>query len=183
MKKTYKEIDGFFSFEPFYNFICKNYIKESMNIVEIGAFKGKSTSFMASYIKNFNVNFYVVDNWKGSDEHQSLGNIKNLFEEFKSNMEQCELLDVIKIVKKDSVEASALFEDNFFDFVFIDAAHDYVNVKNDINAWYPKVKKNGIIGGDDYSLECWPEVVKAADEILGNEIQQNFKPAWYCYKS
>ena len=45
--KTYKDIFGWFSFEPFYNYIADNYLKDGMKIVEIGAFEGKSTSFLA----------------------------------------------------------------------------------------------------------------------------------------
>jgi hypothetical protein len=54
------------------------------------------------------------------------------------------------IIRELSVEASKLFQDNSLDFVFLDAAHDYVNVKNDLEAWYPKVKKGGIFCGHDY---------------------------------
>jgi len=35
------------------------------------------------------------------------------------------------------------------DFVYLDAAHDYDNVKLDIKCWYPKVREGGILGGHD----------------------------------
>ena len=38
------------------------------------------------------------------------------------------------------------------DFVFLDAAHDYENVKEDILSWYPKVKVGGWLTGHDYFL-------------------------------
>ena len=38
------------------------------------------------------------------------------------------------------------------DFVYIDGNHQYGFVKKDIELYYPKVKKGGIIGGDDYYL-------------------------------
>lgn len=54
------------------------------------------------------------------------------------------------IIKKPSVEAAKDVPDGSLDFVYIDAAHDYENVKLDINAWTPKVKIGGIVAGDDF---------------------------------
>jgi len=36
------------------------------------------------------------------------------------------------------------------DFVYIDGNHDYEFVKKDIELYYPKVKKGGVIGGHDF---------------------------------
>ena len=58
---------------------------------------------------------------------------------------------------QDGVELA--FDDESLDFIFIDASHDYQNVYDDIKAWFPKVKKSGIISGHDYS---WGEEVKKA---------------------
>ena len=38
--------------------------------------------------------------------------------------------------------------------------HTYKSVMQDIQAWLPKVKKNGYLAGHDYS-DFWPEVKKA----------------------
>jgi hypothetical protein len=52
--------------------------------------------------------------------------------------------------------------------VYIDANHNYENVKADINAWYPKVKKNGLIGGHDYQPEL-PGLRQAVDKLAINK--------------
>ena len=44
----------------------------------------------------------------------------------------------------------SLFEDNFFDFVYIDANHEFPFIFEDINNWYPKVKGGGLLGGHDF---------------------------------
>jgi predicted O-methyltransferase YrrM len=56
----------------------------------------------------------------------------------------------VKIVKEYSVEAAKGVQDGSLDFVYIDAAHDYENVKKDIEAWAPKVRIGGIVAGDDF---------------------------------
>jgi len=43
------------------------------------------------------------------------------------------------------------------DWVYIDACHDYENVKNDLEAYYPLVKPGGTIAGDDYGTIGWWE--------------------------
>ena len=56
----------------------------------------------------------------------------------------------IEIIRDFSVEGSKRFEDGFFDFVYLDAAHDYESVVDDLAAWWPKVKSGGILSGHDY---------------------------------
>ena|SRR3990167_1256132 len=67
-----------------------------------------------------------------------------------------------------SVEAAKLVLDEYLDFVFIDAAHDYESVKEDIHTWYPKVRKGGTVSGHDYyeSKSGKLGIVKAVDEFV-----------------
>jgi GR25 family glycosyltransferase involved in LPS biosynthesis len=55
-----------------------------------------------------------------------------------------------KIIRDTSVNASARFPDEFFDFVYIDADHTEEAVKLDLDAWFPKVRKGGMLAGHDY---------------------------------
>ena len=49
------------------------------------------------------------------------------------------------------------------DFVYIDGNHDYEHVKADIANYYVKVRKGGIIGGDDFN--CGNGVIQAVTEF------------------
>jgi hypothetical protein len=54
------------------------------------------------------------------------------------------------LVKDSSVNAARKIMDGALDFVYIDADHDYSSCKQDIEAWFPKVRHGGIIAGHDY---------------------------------
>jgi predicted O-methyltransferase YrrM len=56
----------------------------------------------------------------------------------------------IQLITKTSDDAVNDFEDESFDFVYIDGIHTYDQVKKDIQNYLPKVKKGGVIGGHDY---------------------------------
>lgn len=49
-----------------------------------------------------------------------------------------------------SKEIVKYIPDNFFDYLYIDANHEYDNVKQDIVLWFPKVKIGGYFAGHDY---------------------------------
>lgn len=56
---------------------------------------------------------------------------------------------------------------NEIDFCYIDGNHSYEFVKKDIEMYYPKIKKGGVIGGHDFSAH-FPEVCKAIIEFVQN---------------
>lgn len=49
-------------------------------------------------------------------------------------------------------------------FVYVDAAHDYTSVRDDLVAWYPRLAPGGFIGGHDYNTP-WFGVTRAVDEF------------------
>lgn len=69
-----------------------------------------------------------------------------------------------------SVEAAAKVPDGSLDFVYIDARHDYESVKEDLEAWFPKVRPGGIFAGHDYVDGMLPQgdfgVKSAVDEFF-----------------
>lgn len=59
----------------------------------------------------------------------------------------------IKTLKGVSWEMLATFEDKFFDFIYIDAAHNYESVKRDIQVAKNKIKDDGLLIFNDYKME------------------------------
>ena len=66
--------------------------------------------------------------------------------------------------------ASGLFDDGFFDFVFIDADHSAPAVDDDIRHWTPKVRPGGWLGGHDYNKK-FPGVISAVDAAFGDRVR------------
>ena len=102
---------------------------------------------------------YLVDAWRqfgakqfgagreDFDNPNPDGQLRHFSETFKNTYFYYERAVIIKEL---SVDAAKIFQDEFFDFVYIDAAHDVDNVLKDLKAWYPKVKKGGVFAGHDY---------------------------------
>lgn len=68
-----------------------------------------------------------------------------------------------RVVREASVEASAGFERDSLDFVFVDGDHRYEAVTADLAAWWPKVKLGGVMAGDDYA---WSDVRQAVNDFF-----------------
>jgi hypothetical protein len=67
-----------------------------------------------------------------------------------------------------SQDASSLFKNDYFDWIFLDGNHSYEYVKKDIELYLSKIKKGGFIAGDDYwwrIREGFP-VKRAVDEMV-----------------
>jgi len=67
-----------------------------------------------------------------------------------------------------SYEVCNDFEDQYFDWIYIDGNHLYEFVKKDLELYYNKVKENGFMMGDDYVTGDWWQggVKKAVDEFV-----------------
>lgn len=154
--------------------------KDGSNFVEVGSWKGRSAAFLAVEIHNSGkkIQLDCIDTFAGSEEHKYpnssayeplLLEENGLYKEFLRNI--IPVKHIITPIRLASLEAVELYDDNSLDFVFIDAAHDYENVKADIKAWREKVKLGGILAGHDYS---WSDEVKRAvnesfDDVIEDE--------------
>ena len=173
MEHFYQKIgEDWFTYPNLYKKMVTN-ATENSHFVEVGVWKGRSASFMGVEIINSNkdIKFDCIDTWEGSVEHKEFDIVvnKELYNLFIENIEPVK--NVINPIKLSSLDAVNLYDDESLDFVFIDASHEYEDVKNDILAWLPKVKVGGILAGHDY-LQMWPGVIMAVDELLGvNNIE------------
>lgn len=83
----------------------------------------------------------------------------------------------VKVMRMDSLRAARYVQRQSLDFVILDARHDYAAVRDDIEAWWPKVKKGGYLVGDDYT-DHFPGVGKAVQEVFGSAATVE-APMWW----
>ena len=79
-----------------------------------------------------------------------------------------------------SVDAARFVADGSLDFVFIDGNHQYPDVKADIEAWAPKVRRGGIVSGHDYYefKSGRGGVVQAVDEYAAAHNHEVYSTGW-----
>jgi hypothetical protein len=170
----YERIPGFFDFQNIYTEMVST-AGTHAHFVEIGSWYGRSAAFMAVEILNSgkDVRFDAIDTWEGTtprqgseDKDPNLLKYGTMYPNFLQYV--WPVLHALTPIKLPSLEAVKLYADRSLDFVYIDAAHDYANVKADILAWKPKVKPGGILAGHDYNKENSPGLVQAVNECLPN---------------
>ena len=96
------------------------------------------------------------------------------------------------LLREASPQAAEHFRDGALDFCYIDALHQYEPVLLDMEAWFPKVKRGGILAGHDYINGEWRGVrygVKTAvDEFCrANNVRavishETDTPSWFIFK-
>ena len=166
-------------------------------IIEVGSWKGLSTSTMARICKENNreASIIAVDTWLGAPEFWTWGrddptrggslNLQHgfptVFQTFTKNMKALRHDDVVAPLPLPSLCAATVLKHYNItaDLIYVDAAHEYDSVKSDINAYWPLLKVGGMMFGDDYS-ECWPGVKKAVDELFPSRHVHDI--IWYVHK-
>lgn len=174
MGDYYRQIQGWFDFEDLYDRAVREAPPQAV-FVEIGAWLGRSTAYLAQRIKESgkDIRLYVVDTWKGSpgeqaheDEVRRAGG--SIYPAFLENMRRAQVDDVILPMPMRSDLAAQSFADESLDFVFLDSSNRYEDVVRDLSQWYPKVRLGGVLAGHDYQPGC-PDVVRAVNEFFRSE--------------
>lgn len=112
---------------------------------EVGVFDGQGAEMILSRWQGSQL--YLVDLWGSVDiwsQGQGDGNYRRVIERMKNFPGR------YTIKREFSHEIADLFSDNHFDFIYLDAAHTYPDVRKDMIAWWSKLKKGGLFAGHDY---------------------------------
>jgi hypothetical protein len=115
---------------------------------EIGSFAGESAEIFAKYFKIV----HCVDPWTSDPnicglDSRTKFNCEDVQRSFDERM--AEAGNIVKHVGY-SIDVAKTVGDASLDFVYIDGMHDEGSVRQDIAAWWPKVKVSGFLGGHDF---------------------------------
>lgn len=160
--------------------------KNGMKVLEVGSWKGLSSSIIAKSIQKYNGTLYCVDTWEGAlDVQQHIEEVKkkSILNTFLNNMKILGFSDMVKCLKMTSFEAGDLLQNEQFDLVFVDALHNYSFINTDLEKFIPKVKKGGIICGDDcedYYHNLPSEYVEKYKELDTSPIADGVSRYYHC---
>jgi len=119
--------------------------------VEVGTFKG---DYAKHILSTWGGTLYMVDPWReipeGYIDSSNHANHPTAYLDTMNKLKGVEDRGIM--IRALSEQAVDLFKDESLDFVYIDGNHTYDYVKQDIELWYPKVKKGGLVAGHDYLL-------------------------------
>lgn len=176
---------------------CVDELKPDI-IIDVGAWKGLSTSFLAKAALKHKADAKVisVDTWLGSPEHWMHYRKDKIFEQlrckngypqlfyvFLSNMVHQRLQETVIPLPQTSDNAFVILKKHKIvaDIIHIDAAHEYEPVLRDARNFWQLLRKGGALIGDDYK---WTGVKRAAHEFadaVGVEIEID-EPKWILRK-
>lgn len=152
-------------FGPLHEDLLAKALKPETKLVfELGSWLGKSTRFIASCAPNATI--VAIDNWKGLPPNPWSPNVSQflptLYETFITNC--WDLKDRLIPVRTDTFSGMRICHEHGLspDLIFIDASHEYKDVKVDIHhalSLFP----NAALCGDDF---LWPGVGRAVREAV-----------------
>ncbi|MGD9991918.1 MAG: class I SAM-dependent methyltransferase [Salinivirgaceae bacterium] len=141
------------------------YLPQEGIVAELGVDQGEYSA--AIYKINKPKKFHLIDAWDSSRYN-------------KQKQELVETMFAEQLSRKDveinlglSTEIVHSFDDQYFDWIYIDTDHSYKVTKEELELWGPKIKQGGVIAGHDFIIGNWNEmkrygVIEAVQEFCVN---------------
>lgn len=143
---------------------------DARTYVEVGCKDGRTTGFVLAQCPD--IRAIAIDPWcqqeagpDASRETYEKWDFKEIERQFWENIgpntDRCEMQRMPGHKVAEFSEGAG----HEFDVVFIDALHDYENVRCDILEWWPLVREGGYLVLHDYNHK-WPGVMRAVAEAF-----------------
>jgi MMP 1-O-methyltransferase len=142
------------------------------NVVELGAWKGRSTVWLASGVRDRGEGrVYVVDTWRGTRSNpEELNRLRDygadeLFGEFLINLQRAGVTEFVEPIRATTGHAAKGWpKERQIGLLFIDADHAYTAVRGDFERWSPFVSRGGYVVLDD--VPGWYGPTKLALDVV-----------------
>jgi len=182
-----KSINSYLKIPEESDFLVREAEKAKRGIIEVGSWTGRSSLLLESVAREKMIPFVAVDTWQSCDLEPGKdffptwkGNMAGagfLEKDFKLEPDSTapaasweprknapRVGDFVQVIRADSILAARLFdffleERHFdYDFLFIDADHEYESVKQDFFAWVPHLAPGSTVVFHD--VNCGHEGVR-----------------------
>lgn len=147
-------------------------------ILEIGSWKGLSSSIIAFELERADKGrLYCIDSWAAPPPNSqtaiALGaelRRTDVFNVFKQNLQTLGLWERVNVLYGFSQDFAAILAEHEFDIIFIDGEHSYSGVAHDLRTYLPKLRKNGLIIGDD----CEASALMLGSEFIDKHADEDY---------
>ena len=161
-------IDGFFSEDEgrWYGKFARGL--RGGTFVEVGSWKGRSTSFIGGICNGNGTRLVCVDHFLGTPglcdplaaRYAAALATENIEQVFRANMRALGI--TVEVLAEPSLRAAERFAPKSVDRIFLDGAHDGASVAADLEAWGSRLTETGILAGHDYDVKH-PDLCAAVD--------------------
>lgn len=140
-------------------------------IVELGSYMGGSTIALAMGARvsaNRNIVIAVDDHeWHrhaaGQVSADAVARLPSTLPVLKRNLERAGVTDCVQVLVADTAEVADRTAAEV-SLLLIDAGHDERSLREDMDAWLPKLPSGGVVAFHDYHNSAWPDVQRLVDE-------------------
>ena len=97
--------------------------------------------------------YHLVDLWGHQENYEDVANVDQASQEkiYQLAMRDLEeYKDKIHVCRNYTSVCVNNYDDEYFDYIYVDARHDFKGVWEDLVAYWPKLKVGGIMAGHDY---------------------------------
>lgn len=150
-----------------------NYLPKG-TVAEIGVAKGNFSKLILE--KTDPEKLYLIDVWDDLSmtyPDKTMVSKKRQQKRFDSVSKYFRNYSKVSIIREKSIESSALFKDEYFDWIYIDADHSYDGCYNDLKAFHTKVKSNGYICGHDWLADGYNRKGFGVNDAVKDFVYEN----------
>lgn len=134
--------------------------------VEVGVLRGH---YMRDLLRRWPSceRYVLVDVWSPQENYVDGANLEQekQNENFLATMSKAEpMMEKIEVCRGYSTDCKKYYKPMEFDFIYLDARHDWMGVRVDLEDWWPLLRPGGVIAGDDFLY---------AKEVRGSDYSVN----------
>lgn len=120
--------------------------------LELGVQRGLYSKEILSNWHNC-TEYHLVDLWGHQENYDDVANVNQdeqnkIYDEAMKNIQPWK--NKVRVCQNYTTNCAGDYKDEYFDFIYVDARHDFKGVWDDLVNYWPKLKVGGIMAGHDY---------------------------------